>query len=250
MKKKSLLIAGVLVVAAWWAACLSAEPAPPCLVGRSEPATAAWAVKYTKLTGPASGPCVRGGELIGVQKYQSVPYNDPMPKLAIKAASMAVSTLDPNHPLTAIGTLPSDRPVDNMCSVAAFDPAEQDLANGRIVRFTWTNVNFFVTPNDPGTVMKGNVQITDNLPGFPPCTATYDVLGIWPEVTCGSDDECLPFPDYNANPPRTSGSGINPDYATVCSGNVIVNGPPRPDGGYPTEKACVAAKPFPSLVTQ
>lgn len=246
MKTRSFLIAGVLTVAAWWAACLSAEPAPPCLVGRSEPATANWAAKYTKVMGPDAGPCVREGEVIGVQKYQSLPYNDPTPKLAIKAASMAVSVPDPNHPLTAIGILPSDRPVNNTCSVAMFEPAEQQLP-GRTVRYVWSNVDFYVTPNDPGTVMKANLQITDNL-GSGSCVATYNVIAIWPEVACDTDIDCLPFPDYNATPPRPA-SGINPDYATVCRGG-IVSAPPRPDASYPAEEACVAAKPFPSLVTQ
>src|SRR6266849_5614118 len=134
MKTRGFLIAGILAVATSWAACLSVEPAPPCLVGRTGP-TGSWAAKYTKLTGPASGPCVHGGEILGIQKYQNLPYNDPTPKVAIKSASMTVSTsdLDTNHPIQAVGTLPTDRPMNNTCSVSTFDLAEQDLANGRVV---------------------------------------------------------------------------------------------------------------------
>ena len=237
MKKRSFPIAGVLAVAGWWAGCLSAEPAPPCLVGRTDViGPSFWLMKYTRTGGAAVGACVHGGELVGLQKYQSRPYNDPTHRVAIKAASMT----NPAS-VAAIGTFPMDRPVDNICAISTLDPAQLTVGT-RSVSYVWSNVRFYVTANDPGTIMSANVQITEGA-----CVATYDAIGVWPDAECTTDADCSPEADYTANPPRPLGSGINPDYATVCSDNVIVDGPPSSGGSFSTIKACVPAKPFPSL---
>lgn len=243
MKKRGLLIAGVLAVASWWAACLSAEPAPPCLVGRTGGGNPPWVASYRQLSGPATGPCVHAGEVIGVQKYQAVPYNDPNPKLGIKVASMALAPVDPNR-LVAIGTFPVDRPENNLCTVATLDAAVQNFPGppARSVSYLWSNVKFYVTPIDQGTLLSANLQITENA-----CVATYEVNALWPEVECETDADCSSEPDLNANPPRVLGSGISASYATVCSDDVIVAGPPSASGRFPTMKGCIPAKPFPSL---
>jgi hypothetical protein len=110
------------------------------------------------------------------------------------------------------------------------------------LRYEWKNVRFYATALSPGNQMVADLTYTKITRGVDggadsPCTAQFRVVGLWPMVSCDSDDhmsidetKCSPEADNSKG--RPTGSGISPDLATRCD---------------PTLKMCVLAKDVPSF---
>jgi hypothetical protein len=76
-------------------------------------------------------------------------------------------------------------------------PAQRDIR----VRYVWSNARFVVSADAQGTQFEADLEYTES-----GCTATYHVVGLYPAVTCKTDDEC-----------NDDKNGINPDFAVRCN---------------------------------
>ena len=54
------------------------------------------------------------------------------------------------------------------------------------LKYTWSNLTFLVSPASQGTSFIGQLEYTEN-----GCTAQFDVFGLYPAVTCMTDEDCL-----------------------------------------------------------
>ncbi len=77
------------------------------------------------------------------------------------------------------------------------------------VKYEWSTFKTMMTTRVPGSAWTAHLKYTVD-----GCTAEYDVTGIWPMVTCSTDEDCNP----NANPDagRVTGSGLSPDFKPRC----------------------------------
>jgi hypothetical protein len=175
-----------------------------------------YAAKYQLVEG--TGSCAeRSGDVLGLAAYnpeKKDQYDNVVPNLdavslAIRSATLGglhafakdegvVDTTEGNKP-HAFGAFTSAFPQNDICT-AELDPARVDLeaieldeeqdpedpdddieqdavAQGE----TWQDVQVYVTAANLGTQMKGRYTVTDDVEG---CSATYDVLAIFPAVFC------------------------------------------------------------------
>ncbi|TPV92317.1 MAG: hypothetical protein B7733_26420 [Myxococcales bacterium FL481] len=63
----------------------------------------------------------------------------------------------------------------------------------------WSNTQFYVTPDVQGYMMTANLDMELN-----GCRASYSATGLYPQVSCETDDDC------------GAGSGINPSIDAKC----------------------------------
>lgn len=155
---------------------------------------------------------------------------------------------DPNHlKESPRGTYPSVYPnAQGFCAASSIEPAKQDLEEMTVDKCLAAGIN----PSrlaDGGTTLAdgGNALLTalpkpatsytDTWSNFrqlstarfssniwdadltvvrDSCTATYKVLGFFPPVGCGGDEDCNPEPDISVN--RAVGSGVPADFASKC----------------------------------
>jgi hypothetical protein len=129
------------------------------------------------------------------------------------------------------------------------------------IKYVWDNVKVYVTADAQGTQFKADLKYTeiDTDPmtnAAATCEATYSVIGVWPQVTCGNtvmvDDgmggqtaktcamptdcgtgetcfqgacttpiDALCCPNADPNGGRVTGSGINPDFPLKCDTTVF-----------------------------
>ena len=97
---------------------------------------------------------------------------------------------------------PKDKPTDPPKSPVSVDAGD--------ITYAWSNIRLYVTAALPGTQLVGDLTYTKN-----GCTASYDVLALWPSVSCdngkGQPDPSLCDPEADPAAGRATGSGINPD---------------------------------------
>jgi len=110
--------------------------------------------------------------------------------------------------------------------------------------WSWSNVTFVSTADAPGTAFAGTVNTTTPDEDGNACSFVYKAVGLFPAVACGTDDETKPIADAKGHAPtdasweptfeqkadpaqcaaeadpkngRPLGSGINPNFRTVCA---------------------------------
>jgi hypothetical protein len=152
------------------------------------------------------------------------------------ASACGVPVPDPNSAdtLYAMGSFAANFPgANDMCQVASLTPAAQTFATmpstalpTDAVKYTWSNVNVYVTAAAQGTQFSADMTYTEN-----GCSADYHVVGVWPGVDCttpvydpndattvigqvANQDACNPCEEPSKG--RFVGSGLNPDFPITC----------------------------------
>jgi hypothetical protein len=237
-------------------ACNTAQPVPECAVAHG-----GYAAKFTPNGGTnVAAPCIRVGDIIGVQKYrQSNGDINVVLKSEWQAENMyGALGNDPDMPL-AVGKLSATKPdAENFCTVptlsaAIVNPAVGD-PNGDALTYTWSNVKLYMTGAVPGTQFHADLVISDSVSG---CSANYKVDAAFPVVAClNGDGDVDPAicklntltPPKNVQDDWYSGLTMNPTFDTVCQ-NVRNAGDPDLLGGNDgTTDLCVPTTEVPSLL--
>jgi hypothetical protein len=243
--KRILGLSIAMYVAATGTGC--EQPGADCTTGHG-----GFAAKYTLKPGTkmGMGNCdTLLGEVIGLEKYNPAQKDDDNKQdltqatLAIrsttlgdlKAAADAAGMSDTAHSVNSVGAFESVRPDEsNVCHVPAMSPAQQvvpmiDMNPARDVTYQWSDVRVYVTPAYPGTRMAATLMYTEN-----GCSAEYDVLALWPAVSCevtdalgngtGQPDITLCDPKSDPANGRPYGSGINPDFKSnvACDPDLLL----------------------------
>jgi hypothetical protein len=221
------------------------QPKASCSTG-----VGGFAVKYTLKSGSTmgTGACdTLKGETLGLMKYNPLKEGEEMVQdltraflvirtsqlgqLAADDMSMAVNADE----IVSRGDFVSTTPDDNdVCSVPDLSTAQGDLqivdeAMNTVthhIEYAWSDIRLYVTAAYPGTQMVGTLTYTDNA-DTADCTASYSVLGLWPNIDCSLKDgdgapmkdgdgnfevdEALCDPIADPDNGRPTGSGINPD---------------------------------------
>lgn len=233
-KRIAVLLAALTSATVLLAACSVEAPPQDCTNNHSD-----YAAKY--YLKEASGPeCELAGELIHMEKYRP---DEGRPQLGLLPEQIGPYVTD------ILAEYETDSPEDAICRVADPEPvtvnvpemtrklsaAELDAgyvdggvfalpdggqltlrADGGVatdeaytVSYDFANVRFYATPEVPSTQFQADLTYTvDN------CTATYNVVAIYPPHHCETDEDCLPNRDLDAG--RIFGSGINPAFDTFC----------------------------------
>jgi hypothetical protein len=205
-----------------------------------------YAAKYQLVEG--TGSCAeRSGDVLGLAAYNPAKkdqYDNTVPNLdavslAIRSATLGglhafaldegvVDTTEGNKP-HAFGPFTSAFPQNDICT-AELEPARVDLpaieldpeqdpedpdddieqdavAQGE----AWSDVQVYVTAANLGTQMKGRYTVTDDAEG---CSATYDVLAVFPAVFCedivsqGDPIDIVSIDDDSPDPTDASGETL------------------------------------------
>ncbi len=241
--KLQLAVVGFGVVVA---AC--AQPPVECTVGRSVP----YAAKYKLTAGEGNGPCAElKGDTIGMAAYNPA-TSQKRPNLAVAgtfamstslmqvptttATSFGVVDEAPDHDPYSLATWKAVFPDDKgLCfPKGAIAGAVQDLPEvpaspadefagqaATSIHEEWTDVQFYVTATALGTQMSGHYKVTQDS-----CTAEYDVLAVYVAASC-DDGTGQPNADLCSPEPIPSkgvifGSGISPDFPTVCDADLLL----------------------------
>lgn len=199
-----------------------------------------FAAEYTLTKGDPASACGRvPGDVLGMQTYYQVGGVNGTPdyqnaKLAIRPESIgamieyaetrgAIDGDEVFHDANAIGSFTAGYPDDEtFCMVDEFavasvslpsidevpsDPVTPDddetlPAQPAIdVSYQWSNARFVVSADAQGTQFEADLEYTRD-----GCTAEYHVVGVYPAVSCESNDDC-----------NDEKNGINPDFALRCN---------------------------------
>jgi hypothetical protein len=223
---------------------------PRCSSGHGD-----FAAKYTVVSGPATCADLKG-EMLGINSYNP-PAANGNPDLDKATVAIQANTLgtawdnadlaglhdpDPNHKEYSLGAFTASEPTNDFCTVPALSDAIQDIpavdenvdlgttkADAKQLRYTWSNVKFYVTAANNGSQFTGDLVRTEN-----GVACTYKVIGLFPFVDCTGTDPSDPSksvpnnalcsseadPDAAAN--RPTGSGISPDFPVVCDPDLLM----------------------------
>jgi hypothetical protein len=253
-----------LLTAVLWVGCAVEQPKTRC-----QAAPGSFALKYTKVAGDGACGDIKG-DLAGVHSYWRTGEDgtptvtrgpvaiktDEVGSLLRKYEQMAESTM-----VAAVGAFKTESPgADGFCEVENMSPATLKLAavpskpNGDAgmtdplpaveLTLTWSDVKFYVTAAQPGTLFSGRLEYSKTVDGQA-CSATFDVTGMYPAVSCEGSDlvngTAMPNgkPDENACNPcpepekgRLTGSGVHPLLDVTCDTGTL---------------ACVPRSSLPSL---
>jgi hypothetical protein len=173
--------------AGWIVACETEQPRGACKAshlsnyGIFDLTSAAGAGECATLT----------GDFIYMSKYNEPGSTEA--QLALTVDTIAALTGDPRIPdfdsLTHLGDYPADPPgADGVCVAQTLSPVTVNIpASGTDpavnVTYVFSNVRVVSTPLVPGTQWTADLEYTAG-----GCTATYDVVGISPLVTCNEFD--------------------------------------------------------------
>jgi hypothetical protein len=205
-----------LAVALAGALAACTEPRLVCRVGDGPSrAGGGYAASYRLVH--ASAPACAGlrGDVFGLELYPAdADAVAPRPRtlalatarlasLAAEAAAAGPDFADARHPLVSFGDLDGPEPdARGACAARSTSPAEQDLralpptvddatgatTPGRAavhLRQRFHDVRVLVTAAHPGTALRATLEHEDVTAG---CTATYDVLAVWPAVSAYTFD--------------------------------------------------------------
>jgi hypothetical protein len=231
-----LCITFALAVAATVVSATSCtQPLPNCTTAHGR-----YAAEYTLVEGDPTSPCGSvPGDVLGMQTYfqeggaNGTPnYQDA--RLAIRPESLgimiayaesrgAISGDDTFYAANAIGSFTDGFPDDDtFCMAEDFADAQvslpdiaavpDDLTTPDVdesqraqpainIRYRWSNARFVVSADAQGTQFEADLEYRRD-----DCTAKYRVVGLYPAVTCESDEQC--------DDPK---NGINPDFAVRCN---------------------------------
>jgi hypothetical protein len=253
--------AGIALAAGVWS-CLVALAMPSCATeqptSRCQAAPGPFSMKYTLVSG--TGDCAEiKGDIAGVHSYwrtgeDGVPTVTRGP-VAIKTDEVGTLLKKYGRPgdsamATAVGTFKTEKPdangfceVENMSpttlklaavpSMPAGDAGMTDPLPPVELTLKWSDVKFYVTAAQPGTMFSGRLEyartVTDQA-----CTATFDVIGMYPAISCegsamvngqsqpsGKPDDtlCDPCPDPTNG--RLTGSGVHPAIDVSCDAETL-----------------------------
>jgi hypothetical protein len=208
------------------AGCPYVQGQPVCLVGHGY-----YTVEYKLKAGEtATGLCAqKKGEFVGIEKYNR-PSTPNDQTIAIKSETLSDLSefAEPGKPDLAIisqGKLAGGDPDASHFCVAQTFNAVMDAANG--IGYQWSNVKFYVTPQIPGTQFVGELAYTEG-----GCTANYNVMGVYPVVSCKVlDEDGAPVLDMDGNyvtdeslcaqaDHEISGLALNPDFPVRCNTDI------------------------------
>lgn len=254
MKTKILgLVIGAGALWLWAPGC--SQPAAQCTVGSAS--FSPYVAKFYLTDGDPESACGGiPGDFIGMQQYN--PAAGDVPDDTQKFLAIQVNTLgdlyqnaiegdpDETHKPYSLGKFNAvDPDSNNLCSVPTLSPAQLHLpevpgegggggtpAPAQVetsLSIEWSNVNIFVTTALLGTQAQGTMKLT--LDG---CSATYNVVALWPAVGCEKvkflapvdpEGECDPYGD------PTTCKDCNPDTDENCNAMGV---------GEPLDKLCDA----------
>lgn len=233
-KKSALLLTCGAAGAVLWGACAVQAPPPECSTNHGD-----YSAKYYLKTSTDDS-CVLPGELLTLEKYRP---DGKRPQIGILPEQIASDATD------ILADFKTDEPENDFCSVADAEkttvdipevtrklkPAELDagyadggvfqlndggmlplradggvaVAEAYTVSYQFSNIRLYSTPEVPNTQFQADLTYTqDN------CTATYNVVALYPAIECETDLDCDPNRDLDAG--RLFGSGINPGFDTFC----------------------------------
>jgi hypothetical protein len=171
------------------------QPRPGCTVGQGR-----FAARYILKPGQSTaGACAnKRGEVIGVRDYgqRGVDYS-----IAIQSEQPVNRRPSMDSVLYSLGLYSDDPGPDDFCTAQTLSPAvasyPEVITDGGVSpaihrRYEWRNVRFLVTPLFPGTQMIGDLTYSES-----GCAAEFTVTGLWPQVSCASQDGGVRVPDPN-----------------------------------------------------
>jgi hypothetical protein len=204
------------------AGCTFEQPSPGCPMGHGD-----YAARYTLISGV--GPCAaKKGESLGLARF-TPPSGPPDPqgyaappdlskiRLGIRAEALgAVADQDPDGKPAAVGdfvaAVPND---DGYCSVPTLSRAEvTPTLPAEPLAYQWSDVRLYQRPTLFGTQMSAMLEYTEGT-----CTATYGVVGVWPAVSCASDDVTPVADPAKCEDPE---SGLDPTFAVICDPDILL----------------------------
>jgi hypothetical protein len=234
-------------------ACTVEQPKTRCVAAKGH-----FSMRYTKVEG--TGPCADlKGETAGVNSYWRVEGGTR----SVTRGPVAIRTDEigallekygqdaDSKEVAALGGFATDEPgPDNFCDVTMASPATVKLAAvpsmpagdagmtdplpAVDLSMEWSNVRFYVTAAQPGTMFTGRLKYAKTVEGQS-CTATYDVVGLGPAMGCEgeepgpdgkpkpsgkpSEDLCHPCADPAKG--RAFGSGISPTLDVACDAETL-----------------------------
>ena len=263
---RSVLV--VLGASAALAACVDLA-APPCLVGRSDSASAY--LVQLRPRGELPGACPQG------QQYQILfpsmysPYERREPALVV--LQLAGSTVDPPSGAQASGKFTSflGPPGSDVCTIPELTPAVDDSATPvdaptpvGSTTYTFSEMQVLSDAAHRGSQFEA-LAVVDY--GIPECTGLqYVAQAVFPITPCLDDSICLPDPVPDQVPfpfGRGLGSQLARDYRAFCNLDPALLGNPEiasilgefgagpgledDDGNLHDVGVCFYSEPFPSL---
>lgn len=252
------LVVGVSALAMWGSACDA--PTIDCRTLHS----GGYIAKYTLVSGGPECSSIPG-EVFGLQSYYRATsdrkdVNLDSSFLAIRPEEFGVIKDEADtfgdadtfqtEDLNSLGDFTGVDPnSDGICTVQDPTPAvvsineipanDEEEYPGRAatnISYTWKDVRVLVTPGAPGNLMEGELTRTQD-----GCTATFQVIAMWPIIGCEklneiivdgeaqvehtgepNDDLCDDQPDLQAPYGIPVGSGINQDFVPKCDKDLLL----------------------------
>jgi hypothetical protein len=247
-------LAGALLAASTVFGCTTEQPKTRCTTAHGP-----FALKFTKVSGTGACGELKGGTA-GVNSYwrpNGSSYSVTKGPVAIKSEEIGALLEEygqdaDSKDVVALGAFKTDDPgADNFCEVEMAQPANLKLAavpamdKGDAgmtdpkpavdISLKWSDVKFYVTAAQPGTMFTGRLEYAKTVGTEAPCSATYDVVGLWPAVGCegtimgqdgkptgsGKPDDVLCDPCSDPMNGRPTGSGISPTVDISCDATTL-----------------------------
>lgn len=234
-------------------ACSVEQPKTRCASAKGP-----FSLKYTMIEGTGACAALKGGTA-GVNSYWRVEGDvRSVTRGPVAIRTDEIGTLlekygqdSDSRTVAALGGFATDDPgPDGFCDVTmsssavvkleavpsmpAGDAGVTDPLPAVELTQEWSNVRFYVTAAQPGTMFTGRLKYSKTV-GAEACTATYDVVGLWPAVGCEgeepgqdgklqpsgkpSEDLCAPCADPAKG--RPLGSGISPTLDISCDAETL-----------------------------
>ncbi len=249
------------------AGCSSDQPPTRC-----QSAKGAFSLRYTLVEG--TGTCASlKGDTAGLNTYWRIEgdvRSVTRGPLAIRTDEMGAlieqyGVTAESRAVAALGGFVTDDPgPDGFCDVSMTSPASlklepvpampagdaglTDPLPGMELTLDWSKVRFYVTAAQPGTMFTAQLKYAKTVDGQA-CSATYDVVGLWPSIHCegemmgqdgkpvgsGKPDDSLCHPCADPSVGRATGSGISPTLDVSCDAETL---------------SCLPRSPVPSLLPQ
>ena len=250
---RTIQLGTALLATLFGTSCSVEQPKTRCVTAKGS-----FSMKYTKVEG--TGACADlKGETAGVNSYWRVDGDTR----SVTRGPVAIRTDEigallekygqdaDSRAVAALGGFITDDPgPDGFCDVTMTSPAAlklpavpsmpagdagmTDPLPAVDLTLEWSNVRFYVTAAQPGTMFTAQLKYSKSVDGQA-CTATYDVVGLWPAVHCEgempgpdgkpapsgqpSEDLCHPCADPSVG--RAFGSGISPTLDVACDAETL-----------------------------
>ncbi len=145
--------------------------------------------------------------------------------------------------IPAVPAVPDDPATTDVDESVPEEPAVPAVPQ-TLYKYEWSDLKFLVSEANQGTRFVGTLRLTINTGALPDdpttpdvdesaaaeeCVAEYEAVGLYPAVFCGAEDAdgnvtpddrlCSATPVAEAG--MVVGSGISPDFETVCDPNIL-----------------------------